>query len=68
MPFNVSLDLHDNVQIIRTYSLPFITVCCLMTTITSITATMRSRPEITMNTIVIVLNIESLLTIFSANS
>jgi len=37
-----------------------------MTTITSVTATMRSRPEITMNTIVTVLNVESLVTFFSA--
>jgi len=38
-----------------------------MTTIVSITATMIATPAITMNTIVTVLNVESLVTIFSAH-
>jgi len=39
-----------------------------MTTITSITATMIATPAITMSTIVTVLNVESLMTFFSANN
>jgi len=42
-------------------------VSSLMTTITSITATMIATPAITMNTMVTVLNVESQLTLFSAN-
>jgi len=38
-----------------------------MTTITNITATMRSTPAITINTTATTLNVESLLTFFSAH-